>query len=25
MLFGIVLLALFLHSHSREYERIWFH
>jgi len=25
LLFAIVLLVLFLHSHSREYERIWFH
>ena len=25
LLFAVVLLALFLHSQSREYERIWFH
>jgi uncharacterized membrane protein (DUF2068 family) len=25
MLFTIVLLALFLHPQSREYQRIWFH
>ncbi len=25
MLFMIVLLALFLHPQSREYQRIWFH
>ena len=25
LLFGVVLLGLFLHTHSREYERIWFH
>ena len=25
LLFAIVLLGLFLHSQSREYERIWFH
>jgi hypothetical protein len=24
LLFAVVLLALFLHSQSREYERIWF-
>jgi hypothetical protein len=25
LLFALVLLGLFLHSQSREYERIWFH
>jgi hypothetical protein len=25
LLFAVVLLALFLHTQSREYERIWFH
>lgn len=25
LLFAVVLLALFLHAQSREYERIWFH
>jgi hypothetical protein len=25
LLFAVVLLGLFLHSQSREYERIWFH
>ena len=25
LLFAVVLLVLFLHSQSREYERIWFH
>jgi energy-converting hydrogenase Eha subunit C len=25
LLFGVVLLALYLHAQSREYERIWFH
>jgi hypothetical protein len=25
LLFAVVLLALFLHTHSRQYERIWFH
>jgi hypothetical protein len=24
LLFAVVLLGLFLHSHSRQYERIWF-
>ncbi len=24
LLFAVVLLGLFLHTHSREYERIWF-
>jgi hypothetical protein len=25
LLFAVVLLGLFLHTQSREYERIWFH
>ena len=25
LLFAIVLLGLYLHTQSREYERIWFH
>jgi hypothetical protein len=25
LLFGVVLVGLFLHTQSREYERIWFH
>jgi len=25
LLFAVVLLALFLHTQSREYEKIWFH
>ena len=25
LLFAVVLVALFLHPQSRQYERIWFH